>query len=398
VATANEIKKRLEDNWIEFLNANSAKLASETLAGATPPSVFIGRYGYPKVKVGPMVPPLHGDTTIFDKPEMWFGKSLEDIVNYRLSLVRGVLDVNVHVPSGRYIESLQELAMAAKSAESEVLFEKKPIADIEREKDLGESAPFGPVAPLKSFRTASLSIDKRLEKVYYDKDLHAAEAVVDLYKEEVEVSRIHRVLSVGMLGLQKNRRLVPTRWSISATDDIISVSLIKSLVSNAQIDFFEVYKYSHLGNYYSVILIPDNVWSFEMKEIWFDNNGNLGMGLDFEDARGLDHYPFIAGAYFAARLGITEHLSKRRRKAAALILREIHSDYVMPVGVWQVREGIREALKMEKRQFESFEKAVSFACMNLSASKAEWIKGSKIFEHKKKQLRMTDFLVDNKKM
>jgi len=398
VATANEIKKRLEDNWIEFLNANSAKLASETLAGATPPSVFIGRYGYPKVKVGPMVPPLHGDTTIFDKPEMWFGKSLEDIVNYRLSLVRGVLDVNVHVPSGRYIESLQELAMAAKSAESEVLFEKKPIADIEREKDLGESAPFGPVAPLKSFRTASLSIDKRLEKVYYDKDLHAAEAVVDLYKEEVEVSRIHRVLSVGMLGLQKNRRLVPTRWSISATDDIISVSLIKSLVSNAQIDFFEVYKYSHLGNYYSVILIPDNVWSFEMKEIWFDNNGNLGMGLDFEDARGLDHYPFIAGAYFAARLGITEHLSKRRRKAAALILREIHSDYVMPVGVWQVREGIREAMKTEKRQFESFEKAVSFACMNLSASKAEWIKGSKIFEHKKKQLRMTDFLVDNKKM
>jgi DNA repair protein NreA len=398
VATANEIKKRLEDNWIEFLNANSAKLASETLAGATPPSVFIGRYGYPKVKVGPMVPPLHGDTTIFDKPEMWFGKSLEDIVNYRLSLVRGVSDVNVHVTAGRYIESLQELAMAAKSAESEVLFEKRPIADIEREKDLGESAPFGPVAPLKSFKTASLSIDKRLEKVYYDKDLHAAEAVVDLYKEEVEVSRIHRVLSVGMLGLQKNRRLVPTRWSISATDDIISVSLIKSLVSNAQIDFFEVYKYSHLGNYYSVLLIPDNVWSFEMKEIWFDNNGNLGMGLDFEDARGLDHYPFIAGAYFAARLGIAEHLSKRRRKAAALILREIHSDYVMPVGVWQVREGIREALKTEKRQFESFERALSFACMNLSASKVEWIKGSRIFEHKKKQLRMTDFLNNNKKM
>ncbi len=398
MATANEIKKRLEDNWIEFLNANSAKLASETLAGATPPSVFIGRYGYPKVKVGPMVPPLHGDTTIFDKPEMWFGKSLEDIVNYRLSLVRGVSDVNVHVTAGRYIESLQELAMAAKSAESEVVFEKRPITDIEREKDLGESAPFGPVAPLKSFKTASLSIDKRLEKVYYDKDLHAAEAVVDLYKEEVEVSRIHRVLSVGMLGLQKNRRLVPTRWSISATDDIISVSLIKSLVSNAQIDFFEVYKYSHLGNYYSVLLIPDNVWSFEMKEIWFDNNGNLGMGLDFEDARGLDHYPFIAGAYFAARLGIAEHLSKRRRKAAALILREIHSDYVMPVGVWQVREGIREALKTEKRQFESFEKALSFACMNLSASKVEWIKGSRIFEHKKKQLRMTDFLDNNKKM
>ncbi|MPZ06422.1 MAG: hypothetical protein GEU26_08400 [Nitrososphaeraceae archaeon] len=396
--TANEIKKRLEDNWIQFLSTNSAKLASETLSGATPPSVFIGRYGYPKVKVGPMVPPFHGDTTILDKPEMWLGKSLEDIVHYRLSLVRGVSDINVHATSGRYIESLQELAMASKSAESEALFEKKPVADIEQEKDLGESAPFGPVAPLKSFKTASLSIDKRLENVYYDKDLRAAEAIVGLFQQEVEVSRIHRVLSIGMLGLQKKRRLVPTRWSISATDDIISVSLINSIVSNAQIDLFEVYKHAHLGNYYSVILIPDDVWSFEMKEAWFDNNGNLGMGVDFEDARGLDHYPSIAGAYFAARLGVAEHLSQRRRKAAALVLREIHSDYVMPVGVWQIREGIREALKNEKRQFENFENALSFACISLSASRKEWIRGSKIIEQKKEQMRITDFLTNDKKV
>lgn len=389
--TAKEIRKKLEDNWIGFLKENSTKLASETLFGATPPSVFIGRYGYPNVKVGPMIPPFHGDTTVLDKPEMWLGKNLEDIVNYRLSLVRGVSDISVYATAGRYIESLQELAMASKSAESEALFEKRPIADIEQVKDLGESAPFGPIAPLKSFKTSSLSVDKRLEDAYYDKDLHAAEAVVDLYQEGVEVSRIHRVLSVGMLGLKNKRRLVPTRWSITTTDDIISVSLVKSLVFYPQIDHFEVYKYSHLGNHYSVILIPDDIWSFEMKEVWFDNNGNIGMGMDFEDARGLDHYPSIAGAYFAARLGIAEHLSKRRRKAAALSLREIHPDYVMPVGVWQIREGIREALKTQKSEFETFEKALNFACISLSTSKKEWIKGCKIFKLNE-QRRITDFL------
>lgn len=388
--TAKEIRKKLEDNWIEFLKENSTKLASETLSGATPPAVFIGRYGYPNVKVGPMIPPFHGDTTVLDKPEMWLGKNLEDIVNYRLSLVRGVSDISVYSTSGRYIESLQELAMASKSAESEALFEKRPIADIEQEKELGEAAPFGPIAPLKSFKTASLSVDKRLEEAYYDKDLHAAEAVVDLYREGVEVSRIHRVLSVGMLGLKKKRKLVPTRWSISATDDIISVSLVKSLVYHSQIDQFEVYKYSHLGNHYSIILIPDDIWSFEMKEVWFDNNGNMGMGMDFEDARGLDHYPSIAGAYFAARLGIAEHLSKRRRKAAALALREIHPDYVMPVGVWQIREGIREALQTEKSEFETFEKALNFACISLSTSKKEWVRGSKIYKLRE-QRRITDF-------
>ena len=388
---AKEIRKKLEDNWIEFLKENSTKLASKTLSGSTPPSVFIGRYGYPNVKVGPMIPPFHGDTTVLDKPEMWLGKNLEDIVNYRLSLVRGVSDISVYSTSGRYIESLQELAMASKSAESEAIFEKRPIADIEQEKDLGESGPFGPIAPLKSFKTASLSVDKRLEDAYYDKDLHAAEAVVDLYQEGVDVSRIHRVLSTGMLGLKKKRRLVPTRWSITATDDIISVSLVKSIVFFPQIDHFEVYKYSHLGNHYSVILIPDDIWSFEMKEVWFDNNGNIGMGMDFEDARGLDHYPSIAGAYFAARLGISEHLSKRRRKAAALALREIHPDYVMPVGVWQIREGIREAMKTEKSEFETFEEALKFACISLSTSKKEWIRGSKIFKLNE-QRRIIDFL------
>jgi hypothetical protein len=385
----------LKKNWIKFLNDNSAKLSLNTLSGATPPSIFVGRYGYPKVKVGPMVPPLHGDTTILDKPEMWLGKSIEEIVNYRLSLVRGVSDIDIHSTSGKYVESLQELAMTSKSVESEATFEKTPVADIEQEKDLGldtDSAPFGPVASLKTFKTSSsLSVDQRLENVFYDKDLRAAEGIINLYQGGVEVSRICRVLSMGMLGLQKNRRLVPTKWSISATDDVISASLIKEIETFPTIDFFKVHKHTHLGNYYSVILIPDDIWGFEMQEAWYDNNGNLGVGIDFENANGLDHYPSIAGAYFAARLGVAEHLFKRRHKAAALILREIRPEYVMPLGVWQIREGIRKALDGEAKRFDNFQNALSFACVNLSVSKNEWIRNSKIYENMKQQMRITDF-------
>ena len=204
-----------------------------------------------------------------------------------------------------------------------------------------------------------------------------------------------------MLGLQKNRRLVPTRWSISATDDIISASLLKRLTEEAYqtIDFFEVYRYYHLGNYYSIMLIPDNVWSFEMQEIWFDNNGNMGIGVDFENAKGLDHYPSIAGAYFAARLGATEHLFKRRKKAAVLVLREIRPEYVMPIGVWQIREGIRDALKGKgkgkKQHFDDFEQAMSFACAYLSISKKEVISNSKLYKNVREQARITDYFFKN---
>ena len=393
---ANEIKKRLEENWIQFCNKNSAMLSSKNLSGATPPSVFVGRYGYPKVKVGPMLPPLHGDTSILDRPEMWLGKTIEEIVNYRLSLMRGVSNIDINSTSGKYVESLQELAMTNKSVESEATFENTPIADIEREEALGldtDSPPFGPVAPLKTFKTSSsLSVDQRLENVFYDKDLRAAEGIVNLYQSGVEVSRIHRVLSMGMLGLQKNRRLVPTRWSISATDDVISASLIKEIETFPTIDFFNVYKYTHLGNYYSLILIPDDIWSFEMQEAWYDNNGNLGVGIDFENANGLDHYPSIAGAYFAARLGVAEHLFKIRHKAAAMILREIRPEYVIPLGVWQIREGIRKALDGQADEFDNFEKALLCACINLSISKDEWLRNSEMYKNMREQIRITGFL------
>jgi hypothetical protein len=400
LATANEIKARLERNWIKFLNDNSAKLSLKTLSGATPPSVFVGRYGYPKVKAGPMMPPIHGDTTILDKPEMWLGKSLEEIVNYRLSLVRGVSTVNVHNISEKYVESLQEVAMTNKSVESEATFEKVPITDLEQEKDLGldtDSVSFGPVAPLKSFKTSSsISVDQRIEDVYYDKDLSAAQGIINLYQDGVEISSIHRVLSIGMLGLQKNRRLVPTRWSISATDDVISADLIKKIETFSIIDLFKVYKYAHLGNYYSIILIPDEIWSFEMQEAWYDNNsGNMQVGVDFENANGLDHYPSIAGAYFAARLSVAEYLFKAKRKAAALVLREIHSEYVMPVGVWQVREGIRRAFEGRAEEIENFEQALSFACIGLSLSKNEWKRKSKMYRSKREQLKITDFFMNN---
>ncbi len=42
-----------------------------------------------------MVPPVHGDTSLLDIPEKWIGKRLEEIVNFRLSLVRGVQKVSV---------------------------------------------------------------------------------------------------------------------------------------------------------------------------------------------------------------------------------------------------------------------------------------------------------------
>jgi hypothetical protein len=390
-----EIRKMLGENWIRFIKKNSHKISPDNMVGSTPPSLFVGQYGYPNVRIGPMISSQCGDTTILGKTELWAGRKLEEIAGYRLSLVLGTKSINVRDTSGRFVRDLQVLAMSKSPAESEAIFEKNRLTDTdlirEFRVDFGIT-PFGPTAPLKAFKTGSFSTDQRIETAHCDSDLPAVDAIMKLYLNGVETSVVERVLSLGMLGLKKKRKLVPTRWSISATDDIISSTLAKKIEGNSVIDYFEVTRYSHLANDYSVILIPEEVWRFEMLENWFSTTGQISSSGDYEYARKFQHNPTIAGSFFASRLAVAEHLAHRQKRAAAIVLREIHPEYVIPLGVWQIREGVRESLKRPPQKFETLDRALSYACSNMSISKNEVERQSRLWRIFKTQTRISDFV------
>ena len=372
VRTSADIRKGIESNWKEYLSRYANLFSSNHIDGSSPPSVFVGAYGYPKVLVGPMLPPIHGDTTILDSPENWSGKSLEDIVNYRLSLVRGIKPVKILDTNQRYIENLQEMSMSTRASDTELELVKNasPIVSID-----GDSPIFGPIGEIKSAKFSTTSSDKQIQKMFYDKDLLAQDAVAELYNRGIEVSRIQKCFSIGMFG--KSRKLVPTRWSITATDDIISKSLVQNILEYGIIDTTCVFSYNHMGNYFSVILFPSR-WMFEMQEAWYDEKGEVGFGSDFEDARGLDHYPETAGAHFASRLAVSEYLEERKSQAAGIVLREIRPEYAVPVGVWQVREGVRMALKQKPEIASNLQQGLDIACKGLSIDKKEWLGRSKL--------------------
>ncbi|WP_299290691.1 hypothetical protein [Nitrosopumilus sp.] len=378
-----EIRRSILTKWHETLSKYANLYSSDSVSGTSPPSVFVGSYSYPKVFVGPMVPPVHGDTSLLDAPEKWKGKSLEEIVNFRLNLVRGIQKIPIEQTDGKYIENLQEFSMSSKPTDSELSFSKVISSNVSLD---GESAPFGPIGELTSAKFSSTSAVKPIEKVFYDKDLKAQDAIVNLYNSGIDISKIQKCFSIGMMG--QKRKLVPTRWSITATDDIISKSLQESVLGYSLIDSCRVFFYSHLGNYFSVILFPHR-WVYEMIEAWY-SNGVLGFGSDFEDARGIDHSPAIAGAYFAAKLGVLEYLEKNHLQAGVVILREIRPEYAIPVGVWQVREGIREAMNQSPIIVDSFEAALDVASGKLSISKNEWLSHGNI-SRLLKQTTMSDF-------
>ena len=377
---SSDIRKGIQSRWEEYLSTHANLFTSDSLDGASPPSVFVGSYGYPKVSVGPMVPPMHGDTTLLDSPELWVGKSLEEIVNFRLSLIRGIKNMPINEPNGRYIENLHEVAMSSRPIDSELQFYKnpKPIASID-----GESAPFGPVGEVASAKFSSTSSDKSIQRAYYDHDLKAQDAVVSLYNRGIEISKIQKCFSVGMFG--KKRKLVPTKWSITATDSIIAESLVSEILEFDLIDSCRVFSHDHLGNLFSVVLFPHR-WLFENQEAWHTGNG-IGFGSDIEDAKGIDHPPVTAGAFFAAKLGVAEYLLEKKYQASALVLREIRPEYAVPVGVWQIREAIRSAMKNEPYIAENFDDGVTFAAKRMSVSKSEWLsKGDMLSTLKQKSI------------
>ncbi len=355
-------------------------IASEQVDGSTPPGVFVGRFGYPRVFVGPLIPPYHGDTAVFDTPELWLGKSIQEIVDMRYSLIRGKTRVSIfdaQEPFG-IVDRLQELTMSATPAESEARFASKPAGPLTLS---DEVQPFGPSASLKSFQAWGIKTERRVEKAYYDRDLNAADAIVSLHEDGVQVTRIQRALSMGMFGIGSRRRLVPTRWSITAVDSTISERLLEEIKHLPTIDDFRVHTYQYIDNRYVVMLMPEK-WSYESIEAWFPGTAWNEAGHypammgDHEGYQGRTTYASIGGCYYACRLAVSEHLLRERRQSSALVLREIHPGYILPVGVWNVRESIRAALSQSPARFGNFNSALEFGLSRLSIPRKAWLQSS----------------------
>ena len=400
-----EVKKQLEKYWLSYLKENSRRLSKPSISGASPPSVFVGQYGYPKVNIGPMVPDIHGNTSLLDSPEKWIGKTLQQVLDFRLSSIRGMNSHKVNDLDNKFILSLHELIMSTKPTESEMLFHKKPTFHHENSllsnsnNNLNiEITPFGPQGEIKSFKISSTTnTNKKIDYLYSDNQIRATDAIIDLYRNGIEISQINKVFSLGMLGQKNKRHLVPTRWSISATDDMISSYLLKQIELYQSIDSFQVIKYNHFSNFYSIIFIPSNVWAFEMVEAWFDKEEDekrYFIESDCERAyAGLDHYPRIAGAYFAAKLAVLEYLKAKKRKCSVLILREIRPEYLVPLGVWQIREGIRGALRSNKNifTFSDFKTSLICASKDMKVPLLKWLGHSEIYKSYGKKTLLSDF-------
>ena len=347
IADVNFKYKNLGD--IQQLNSNS------------PPSVFIGsKLRYPLVNVG-ILSPLEKDENawVYDAEKYWAENNFQigEVVKLRNSLLNSRFQSKVSDArlNKKFVEIAKEIAIASKPVDIEI--ELKNRLRLGREKDRVVTG-VGMKAPLKQAKiTSNVKIDRKVDKVIND-EIKASEGIEFLYKNNFSEYILSKILSVGVLGLKKNKKLVPTRWSITATDDTIGKKLLQKIRDYPWISDYKLSFGEFLGNQYIILFFP-GVWSFELFELYlpgssWNPSSEVKASTDFEGYSGRKTYAFnTAGGYYATRLPILEYLNKIKKQSSVLVIRIETSSYWAALGVWVVRESVRKALSNKEIKFVS---------------------------------------------
>ena len=327
----------------------------------SPPSIFIGsKLKYPNVNIGILTPsqPLK-QVNILNNQNEWtnLDLSIKQILNLRNQLINSRYQTQVKT-TNKLNDKSQEIGMSLKPTDLELNIKKIP----RYQKELNTiTKPLTLSAPLKNIRiTQNTKIHTKVDKVFSDTDLKAAEAINYLYKHEFDESFLQQLLSIGSLGIKKDRRLVPTRWGITATDDIIGKQIIKEIKNYNQIDDYRLFFDNYLGNYYFILLLPE-LFGYELFEYGMRYGKVTGEWTDFEDYFGRKTYASNSvGGYYSVRLSVLEYLKRIKRQASVFIIRFETEEYWANLGVWVTRNCARRAMNNKYISFYSRENALDF--------------------------------------
>ncbi len=316
-----------------------------SLDGFSPPNLLVGEHGYPLVNLGPI------STNEFsyarEDPEIWARKRLDliDILKMRVSMLYAFQKVKVT----RYnylIDALKEMIISLKPVDIDIYLKKEPKILINFDADI---PPIGASGILERVEIAGNPITTRKIEQAVEEDVKTITIVPELWRHGMNFYYIQRLLSAGLLGVKARRRIVPTRWSITATDSILGQFFLRKIRYSGTLGQSSLHYWEYLGNKYYILLIPNESWAMEMFEIWLPysvwvrESRNPVIIHIHEDYDGKPNK--IDGGYMAIRYSVLEYLTKVNKKAAVIAIRIITPKYFAPVGSWQIRESVKLALQ-----------------------------------------------------
>lgn len=347
-----------------------ARKASEHVFGPTPPNVFIGEYGYPNIFAGPMI---STEEKTIDDPTELFGLNYEALVQNKVSLIRGMKQQHVKKP----LENAWEVAAAINQVDVEATF-KKPLEFSLTFSSFNTLA--GPSGEVKKLVVADNPVIPAKVDELSEEGVKVRDALPELMND-FSYHYVQKILSAGLLG--KDKRLVPTKWSITATDRMIADEHIKKVKENSLVIQPTIYSNSYLYNHFEVLLLPGS-WEFEQFESWASDTGFAeNIEHEYEPFWGRSDYAESeGGGYYAGRFAVSEGLSLLKRQARAIVFREVDERYAIPTGVWVVRETLRDCFKHQPTKCTDLKEAFEVLKTRLKQPMKKYFSKSRVLSQK----------------
>ncbi|MAG79262.1 hypothetical protein CMI40_02700 [Candidatus Pacearchaeota archaeon] len=395
-----EVIKKITDTNFKYKDLDKVS----KFDSSSPPSVFIGsKLKYPLVNVG-ILSPLDKDENawIYDDAKYWADNNfnIREVVKLRDNLLNSrfqsrVTDSRIN---NKFIQIAKDIAISSKPVDIEIELQNKLQLGKKLDKVM---TPHGMKAGLKKAKIiGNVKIHKRVDKIIND-EIKAKDGIDYLYKNNFNEYTLSKILSVGVLGLKKDKKLVPTRWSITATDDMIGKKLLEQVKSYKWIENYELFFGSFMGNCYLILLFP-NVWNYELFELYLPGSSwnpttKIKASTDYENHSGRKKYAInTAGGYYATKLPILEYLDKIKRQASVLVIRIETPNYWASLGVWVVRESVRKALRHTKLEFDNMDELIKssrkIGMIKFGFDNSRIIKKSKLLENIKNQTTLKEWL------
>lgn len=331
------------------------EMAKQDYFGSAP-NIFVGKFGYPNINVGILNVEEYDK---HDEPFTWVKEKtpIPNIIELRTQLVNSMFKANIQTFDSKLLEMSQEISLASKPVDVEINLSKKPQLSLTM---FDDAMPHGPRVDIKSAKiTENPKIPTAIDKATSDIYFKAEEAVFSLYDKGFDEHYLTKVFSLANLGLKKNRKLVPTRWSITAVDDIVGKNIIQEIKDYNKTEYLAFFG-GYLGNYYLILMFPE-IWSYELFETIITEQNMFS--TDYEGYQGRTEYAeSTAGGYYAARIAVLEQLRLMKKQSSVLALRFVEpNEYIAPLGVWVVREAARNAMQNKPIEFASKELMLHYA-------------------------------------
>ncbi len=326
-----EIKRMVYKKAYKIINSLKRKVGKDFQSKSN--SILVGSHNYPNVNAGVL--------SYVTKPSERSG--VMEVLLERAKVVDSAKKVLVRNPI-----DFDEIVLSERPVDVEIFLRKEPTFSLNLSKF---TRPILISAKLEKFKVVeNPKIKQSVEKIIND-EMKSTDAIIELSKH-TSVEKISEILSAGLMG--KKKKMVPTRWSITATDDILSKHNIDKIKSYDEIDEFYMFHRVFFDNEFLIMLYPSQ-WGFEMVESW-----GAEPSVDYEFYHGRKKYASsIEGAYYAARLSVTNYLMKIKRQAACSVFRLVHKGYFAPLGVWVIRDGVKKSFE-QKMKFPSLNQMKSF--------------------------------------